>query len=290
MSAAHLMAQETDEVGDVMRRHELTMGFARPGYGDLPFKSTLSWDNHDMSTPSMSIGAGYTYWFTKHIGLTGAASLTYLNNTETLSNITSTAHGTITINNGAGSRVVNTTMSVLSPKVSEYQSLLMLDLPVQLSLQHKHLFCNVGLAFGVSLNSYGAYTYDPSVYQIVAIDDLGIDINSLPLDAVVVEGNEGNYAPASVKHPLFVEFAADLGWKFHFDNRNAFSLALSLRYALNKRTIDNNNFEIIDIRQDKTTARSPMQAGLVDSYRYYVLGLKFAYHWGWGPAAERSDK
>lgn len=287
LSAAFAVAQETDEIGDVMRRHEISVTFARPGFGDLPFNSTLRWDNHDFATSSMSFGAGYTHWFSNHIGLTGSASLTYLNNKESLSNIASTAHGTITINNGSGSRVVNTTMAINTPLVSEYQSILMLDLPVQLTLQHRHLFCNLGLAFGVSLNTYGAYTYDPSVYQIVSIDDLGIDINTLPLDAVVVEGNSGDYAPASVKHPLFVEFAADLGWKFHFDNRNAVSLALSLRYALNKRTIDNSYFEIIDVRQDETTARSPMQAGLVDSYRYYVAGLKVTYHWGCGPAAER---
>lgn len=290
--AGQLWAQNNASIGDVMRRNEISVAFARPGIGNMPFSGPVVWDKYVKSDIALGFSAGYTYWFSEHIGLASSLTLTYISNSEKTSNITSTAHGTITINQGEGTptaatREVHTTMTINTPMVSERQSLLMLDVPVQLSLQKKHLFCNLGLAFGVSLNTYGQYTYMPSVYSITAIEDLGIDISDLPLSAVVVEGNEGSYTPASVKHPVFIEFAADLGWKFNFDNRNAVSLALSLRYALNKCNIDNNGYEIIDINRDVTTARAPMQAGLVDSFRYYVAGIKISYHLGYGLAANR---
>ena len=287
LTAGQVVAQN-DGVGDVMRRNEISVTFARPGVGNMPFGGTFGWKHHDKSDISMGYSIGYTRWFTNHIGLATTASLTYVSNVEQLSNITSTAHGTITICSGRGvDRIVNTTMTVYTPSVKETQSLVMLDIPVQLALQHKHLYCNVGLALGFSLNTYGAYEYAPSSYGITAIDDLGIDINTLPLDAVVVEGNKGDYAPASVRYPFFVELAADLGWKYFFDNRNAVSLAFSLRYALNKCNVDHGNYEIINISSDHTTALAPMQAGLVDYFSYYVAGLKVTYHWGCGPAVKQ---
>ncbi|MBQ9546656.1 MAG: hypothetical protein IJU90_05165 [Bacteroidales bacterium] len=286
LTAGQAVAQN-DGVGDLMRRHEISVAFARPGVGNMPFGGTFGWDKHNSSDFAMGFSAGYTHWFSNHIGLATTASLTYVSNSEKLANITSTAHGTITISNGSGlDRKVNTTMTVNTPMVNETQSLLMLDIPIQLALQHKHLYCNLGLALGFSLNTYGAYVYAPSSYEITAIDDLGIDINTLPLDAVVVEGNKGDYAPASVRYPFFVELAADLGWKFYFDKRNAVSLAFSLRYALNKCNVDHSNYEIINISSDHTTALAPMQAGLVDYFRYYVAGLKVTYHWGCGPAVK----
>lgn len=287
--AGQLWAQDKSIIGDVMRRNEISVAFARPGIGNMPFTGPVVWDKYVKSDIALGFSAGYTYWFSEHMGLASSLTLTYISNSEKTSNITSTAHGTITISNGTagGDREVHTTMTINTPMVSERQSLLMLDIPVQLSLQKKHLFCNLGLAFGMSLNTYGQFRYAPSVYSITSIEDLGIDISDLPLSAVVVESNEGSYTPASVKHPVFIEFAADLGWKFYFDNRNAISLAFSLRYALNKCNIDNNGYEIIDINRDKTTARAPMQAGLVDSFRYYVAGVKISYHWGCGLAANR---
>lgn len=281
-----------------MLRQEISIHFAKPGIGALPFLGTMTW-NSPQSKGSFGMAAAYTYWLNENMGITSGMHFTYLYFSEELDNIVSIAHGTEEVRAPSTStfsgtptplnKRVATTMTVNTPKVIEEQSLLMFDIPVQFTYQHQitsnrynsYLFGCLGFGLATPITTYGSYAYDASNYYLTAIDDLGIRFRK-PILMEIDEGNEGTYTPAEVKQPFFFELAADCGWKYAFDNRNFISLSIFARYALNKCKISNSGFDIINISNSVSSARSPMQAGLVDSYRYYAVGLSITYHWGFG--------
>lgn len=280
-ASSTLRAQELLYDDDDLLQHEVAVHFAKPGVSALPFDGIAAWGSPH-SNGSFGMAVAYTYWFTRHIGITSGLHFTYFSFAEELDDIYSTARGSIdVISSDRRPMSVATTMSVNTPKAIEEQSILMFDIPVFLTLQHKHLFTNIGFGFATPLSMYGSYAYDASSYYITAVDGLGIRFRK-PVLAEVEEGNEGNYDPSDVKHPFFFELAADLGWKFPFDNRNVLSFSLFARYSLNKCKVDDSGFDIIDISNSVSSTRSPMQAGLVDSYRYYAVGISITYHWGFG--------
>ena len=76
--------------------------------------------------------------------------------------------------------------------------------------------------------------------------------------------------------------SAEVGWRFNFDQCNMVSLSLYGSYALNRCSPDVAASEIVDVENGVARRLSPMQAGLVDGYRYYTAGFCIAYHLGVG--------
>lgn len=276
-----------------MLRHEISAHFARPGWGSMPFDVTYGIGTTS-SDWAYGFGLSYTYWHTEHYGLTSGLYLTYVSFHETFENVTSHTHGTICLTSSNGtSTQVHANMTILTPTIEESQALLMFELPVMFTAQARHLFGSLGFAFATTLSTYGTYYYDASDYRVASIDEMGV-IFRRPVRADILETSEGNYRPSDIKHPFFFEIAADLGWKFYFDNRNMVSLALYGRYSLNKCTVSNDYYKVIDVSNSTSTPRSPLEAGLVSSFRYYNAGLSVTYHFGVGkpikPSADHAAR
>ena len=270
-----------------MLRHEISAHFARPGFGSMPFDITYGIGNTS-SDWAFGFGVAYTYWFTEHVGFTSGLNFTYVSFTQTFENITSHTHGTISVTSSNRiSTNVHANMNILTPSITENQALFMFELPVMVTAQARHLFGSFGFAFATPLSTYGTYSYDASEYSVVSIDEMGVKFRR-PVPADIIEVSNGTYTPSDVKHPFFFELAADLGWKFYFDNRNMVSLSLYGRYSLNKCKVDNSDFKVIDVSNSTSMPYSPLEAGLVSSFRYYNVGLSVTYHFGLGKPIKSS--
>lgn len=290
LSTLPLCAQMVSYDDNSMLRHEISAHFAKPGAGAMPFDAQYAWGK-TASDWAYGFGLSYTYWFNEHFGLTSGLHFTYVRFDETFEDITSSTRGTIVVTGSDGNPLrVNATMRVSTPYIEESQAIFMFELPVMASIQAKHIFGNFGFAFATPITTYGSYVYDASAYRVRSIEELGITFRR-PVEADIIEANNGTYVPSEVKQPFFFELAADLGWKFYFDSRNIVSLALYGRYALNKCSVNNDHFEVIDVSNSVSSARAPIEAGLVKSFHYYNFGLSVTYHWGFGkPIRESADK
>ena len=266
---------------NLMRHHEITVQHLRLGIGAMAFEGGSGWLLSSNSW-SAGVGAYYTYWFTRHIGISAGGSVSYLSHSERLDDISSSSRGTMSISNGTTSVPYSATMSVATSEVRENQSFTMLEIPLQLSLKANHLYANVGMSFATSLSAYGAYVYSSSTYKVTEIEDLGVSLDGVPLSSSVAEGSSGDYSPSSVKRPIFAMVSAEVGWRFNFDQCNMVSLSLYGSYALNRCSPDVAASEIVDVENGVARRLSPMQAGLVDGYRYYTAGFCIAYHLGVG--------
>ncbi|MBQ4376902.1 MAG: hypothetical protein II793_04330 [Bacteroidales bacterium] len=266
---------------NLMRHHEITVQHLRLGIGAMAFEGGSGWLLSSNSW-SAGVGAYYTYWFTRHIGISAGGSVSYLSHSERLDDISSSSRGTVSISNGTTSVPYSATMSVATSEVRENQSFTMLEIPLQLSLKANHLYANVGMSFATSLSAYGAYVYSSSTYKVTEIEDLGVSLDGVPLSSSVAEGGSGDYSPSSVKRPIFAMVSAEVGWRFNFDQCNMVSLSLYGSYALNRCSPDVAASEIVDVENGVARRLSPMQAGLVDGYRYYTAGFCIAYHLGVG--------
>ena len=266
---------------NLMRHHEITVQHLRLGIGAMAFEGGSGWLLSSNSW-SAGVGAYYTYWFTRHIGISAGGSVSYLSHSERLDDISSSSRGTVSISNGTTSVPYSATMSVATSEVRENQSFTMLEIPLQLSLKANHLYANVGMSFATSLSAYGAYVYSSSTYKVTEIEDLGVSLDGVPLRSSVAEGGSGDYYPSSVRRPFFAMVSAEVGWRFNFDQCNMVSLSLYGSYALNRCSPDVAASEIVDVENGVARRLSPMQAGLVDGYRYYTAGFCIAYHLGVG--------
>lgn len=266
---------------NLMRHHEITVQHLRLGIGAMAFEGGSGWLLSSNSW-SAGVGAYYTYWFSRHIGISAGGSVSYLSHSERLDDISSSSRGTVSISNGTTSVPYSATMSVATSEVRENQSFTMLEIPLQLSLKANHLYANVGMSFATTLSAYGAYVYSSSTYKVTEIEDLGVSLDGVPLRSSVAEGGSGDYSPSSVKRPIFAMVSAEVGWRFNFDQCNMVSLSLYGSYALNRCSPDVAASEIVDVENGVARRLSPMQAGLVDGYRYYTAGFCIAYHLGVG--------
>lgn len=264
-----------------MRHHELTVQHLRFGIGSMAFEGANDW-TRTSNNWSAGVGAYYTYWFNRHIGLSSGVSVAYLSHSARLDDIPSSSRGTISISNGSTSSPYAATMSVITAEVRETQSFTMMEIPLQLSLKANHLYANLGMSLATTLTSYGAYVYSSSTYTVSEIENLGVSFDGVPLSSHSASGGSGDYNPSTVRYPLFAMLAAEIGWRFYFDQRNMLSLSLYGSYAVNRCRPEVAAAEVVDVENGVARRLSPMQAGLVDGYRYYTAGFCIAYHFGFG--------
>ncbi|MBR1517129.1 MAG: hypothetical protein IJ620_03175 [Bacteroidales bacterium] len=266
---------------NLMRHHELSMQFLRGGVGSMAFEGRDSW-SRTTGNWAMGIGLDYTYWFSRHVGVTTGFSVDYLSHSEQLDNFSSSSRGIVNVTNGGAVVPYGATMSVVTSTVHETQSFTMLEIPVQLSLKARHLYGRLGGSLCTSLTTYGAYEYASSEYTVADIEGLGVSLSGVPLSSSNANGGSGDYYPAQVRHPFFVMIAAEIGWRFFFDQLNMVSLSIHGSYALNRCQPDVVMAEVVDVSRGSARSVAPMQAGLVSGYRYYNIGAVVTYHFGFG--------
>ncbi len=287
LSSVSASAQDTAAVNDdqapVVRvhRNQLSLNFVEPGIGSVAYKGSYDWENPLGTT--VGIGLTYTHWFTRHIGINTGLNFSYMYHTEMLKNIPSSCDGSVELLGPDGYEVKKAHFEIMTPEVNEHQAIFMLEVPLQIAFQgNNHLFGNIGVSFATPITTFGSYSYDGSEYLITAVTGLDVDFSDCPINAVVVDGNEGTYFPADIKRPFFYTLSCDLGWKFNFDRANSLALSLYCNYSLNTCKLDDTSFDLVDIAADKTTAKPPLATGLVNEYRYFNAGVRVAYHIGIG--------
>lgn len=276
---------------DEMRHHEVTARFLHIGIGSMAFEDNDGYLYSSHGNWSVGIGVNYSYWFSRHIGVTTGLSTSYLFYSEKLSNLATTSRGIVMISDGEGKTAYTATMAVLTPEERETKNYTMIEVPLLLSFRANHLYANVGASIATSLSTYSVYDYSPSTYHVSEIEGLGVSFSGVPVRTKEADGGGSSYLPASVKRPLFYMVSAEVGWLFHFDQRNMLSLSIYGSYALNKCQPDVATSEVVDVSQGVAHKISPMQAGLVNGYRYCSVGLCVAYHFGFGrPFTKRIQK
>ncbi|MBR1792133.1 MAG: hypothetical protein IJ764_00630 [Bacteroidales bacterium] len=278
------LPQQAQQYQQSPERHTLSMRMFTLGYASLPYKSsTYHWDRVS-GNMSYLIGFDYTFWFNHHVGVSTGLELNYILNNVGLGALSSESRGPIVVSNTEGDREVMATFRAESQGLEENQIFLMFELPVMLSLQSQNLFCNLGVSFATSLTSYSIFTYQPSSYSILDVDELDNSFSADPILAEIEESVEGEYTPADIKHPLFFMLGGEVGWKFYFNHRNMLSVSLYGRFALNACKVDKveERVRTFSIAYGQSQSLPPLSSGMVDSFRYYVLGLGVTYHLGFG--------
>ena len=263
-------------------RHEIHAHFLRFGMGAMPVASQEAYSYATLGNWSAGMGIGYTYWMTRHIGLSTGADIAYMFYNERYKDIASSSQGSVFISDGTNTTMHSATMAVHTNQAHEAKTFTMIEIPLMLSFKARHLYLNAGMAAATSLTSFGSYAYSPSTYQLSEIEDLGIRLEGIPTRTMNANGGNGTYTPTDVKHPFFAMVTAEIGWLFPFDERNMVSISLYGSYALNSFKSNLASAEVVDVVNGTARRLSLMQAGIASEYRYYAAGFCIAYHFGFG--------
>ncbi len=273
------MSQNAD---DVMRRHELSVNLGEVGMGCVMYDGgRYKWNNEPGI--NAAAGMGYTYWFSKHFGLTTGAEVAYMLHDERLTDVSSEVDGTVYLSSDGVNWVpTHAELMVTTPEVFEHQTIFMLQIPLKLSLKADHLFGNIGCSFAFPVTTFGKYSYSSSTFSVTNFTAMGISNFEGQVRPTHFDGVRRSYHPADVKYPFFFALSADIGWNFYFDRRNALSLGFYFNYSLNSCNVDDYNFDIIDVDKARASLSAPLQTFLVEKYRYFNAGFRLTYHFGFG--------
>ncbi|MBQ9546595.1 MAG: outer membrane beta-barrel protein [Bacteroidales bacterium] len=265
-----------DGVG--MRRDEISGALYAPSLGCMLYEGGSGW-NYDNGF-SAGFALSYGFWFSRHVGITTGLRVSYFSYEQKGLKFSLQEEGTVTVTDGAGLSAVNATLEVSSPGVGERQTMTMFEIPLQLTFQTRHLFCNLGAAFSTAITNYSEYSYSESEYSLLSVQGFGV-MPPTPISSDIDQENDGSYVPSKYKQPLFVSLAAEVGLKFYFDDRNVVSVSVFGRYALNDCELNDNASPYV-LNNSTSIAVAPMHTNLVDLYRAAECGLRIAYHFGFG--------
>lgn len=275
-------AQKTQPRND-MRRGEWSYSLFAPGYVATPFEGSVEWQRE--WGISCGFGVGYTHWFSRHVGFSSGLRFSYVHHNETVSNVNSVAYGTMPIDQRINGVLVTTYASskvdVSMNSIHEDRIFALIEVPLYLTLQARHFYCNLGVSFDYVANTNESYTYDGNIYALTDVNGLGVSLTD-PIPITLDGEMSYNETPVKAWNKLFCMVGAELGWKIYFDYRNMMSIGLYGRYALNKASVDDLNAQPLSIAKGSIVSTSPLSTGLVDSYGYYEAGLRIAYHFGTG--------
>ena len=269
-------------------RHEVTARLLALGPAALPFDS----DHGHWTTLSSSwgygLGVGYTYWMGRTVGVSSGLTLRYVSSSQRLEDFSGEVRGTIPATDGHASSRFTATLGVETMGQRESQTVVMAELPVELSLRWRHLTGSLGAVLATSLTSYAQYSSNAISYRITSIDDASISVGQQPVEALVTRAGASDYAPSEERWPFFVMATAEVGYRFDLRRMNALTLSLYGRLSLNSCDVSGVSEQSMRLANGVATTTSPVRAGLVDRYRYYAAGLAVTYHVGLGrPMAGR---
>lgn len=256
--------------------HEISISFLCPGTMATPFTGSLvDWS----SKPKYAIGFGadYTYWFNPHIGIMAGFKFNYVNNTQEGGEFQADFNGTLTVN-GVG--FTHADVHAVTTGVSESHTMFLAEAPVRLALSLGGAYLNLGVSIATAITDYGYYAYDQTTYTVSELTDMGVTLPDVPV--TLKENLEGEtFQTEDARWPFYVLLAGELGYKFRMDMRNAISLSLYGRYALNQNNPDGHNAPY-RLHRDNIYVTQPSTTSMVEKIGYYECGLRIVYHYGAG--------
>lgn len=265
-----------DGVG--MRRGEISGSLYAPAYGSMFYEGGSGWIDHGGFSAGLSLD--YGFWISRHVGISTGLRVTYFSYDLRGRQFSTRQHGTVEVTDGVVNTAVDATMEVTTPGVDEKQTMTMFEVPLLITLQTRHLFCNLGVGFSTALTNYSQYNYSESEYNLVEVAGFGV-MPATPITSDIDQNTEGTYTPSDYKHPYFISLAAEVGLKFYFDDRNVVSLSLFGRYALNDCQLAGTGEPYV-MTNSSSAGVAPMHTALVERYRSVEGGLRIAYHFGVG--------
>ena len=264
--------------GEGMRRSEISGSLYAPAYGSMFYEGGSGWIDHGGFSAGVSLN--YGFWFSRHVGITSGLRVSYLCYGIHGRQFSTRQHGTVEVTDGVANSAVNATMEVTTPGVDESQTMTMFEVPLLVTLQTRHLFCNLGVGLSTALTNYSQFNYSKSEYNLVEVAGFGV-VPATPITSDIDQNTKGSYVPSDYKHPYFVSLAAEVGFKFYFDDRNVVSLSLFGRYAINDCQLAGTGEPYV-MTNSSSAGVAPMHTALVERYRSAEGGLRIAYHFGIG--------
>ncbi|MBR1517436.1 MAG: hypothetical protein IJ620_04765 [Bacteroidales bacterium] len=268
-----------------MARHEWVIDFLTLGKSALQFNSSQTWSKPKQAW-ECGMGAGYTYWWTRHFGISCGIEATYMQYTAAAKSVNTESHGVTEVGIAPARRMERCSAEVTTAGIEEEFTLSMFHLPLQLSIKAHHLQLSAGISLSSSITTFSSYRYGTSYYHITSFDDLGITLGGGTVYGNSVKGTSGYEGVNTTFHPLFVNLAIDLRWRMYFDNRNAVSIDLFMRESINRYRLASTKPELVEITPgpvgDNIRNQSPLFSGLVESLSYYEFGGRICYHIGCG--------
>lgn len=270
LKAQNKMAPKT------MVPHEISVSFLCPGAMATPFTGSLvEWSSKPRY--ALGFGADYTYWFNPHIGIMAGFKFNYVNNIQEGGEIQADFNGTLTVK---GMGFTHADVHAVTTGVTEGHTMFLAEVPLRLALSLGNAYLNLGVSLATALTNYGYYTYDQATYTVSELTDMGVTLPDVPV-TLKENLNGETFQTEETSWPFYVLLAGELGYKFRFDERNALSLSLYGRYALNQNNPDGTNAPY-RLTKDNIYVTQPSTTSLVEKIGYYECGLRIVYHYGVG--------
>ncbi|MBR1792185.1 MAG: hypothetical protein IJ764_00900 [Bacteroidales bacterium] len=264
-------------------RYELTMNYASLGVGSVRYEGGYEW-----ATPSSqfcgNLGASLTHWLGSNIGLSAGLNFSYNLYCNDLYDLNYNGSGTVILQSRLETVLDTALFHVGNKHISDVQVLGMVQLPLRVEMRYGHIFGALGFMITVPVISWGQYSYAGSVYELTEYQGMGVQMADDPLNYVEVPTHRSTYRPLGKAVPLFFNLTGEIGAKHHFDIVNSVAVSLFGSISLNAPQTTDVPYKLVSITNDvydeEHSLREPMMSDIVDRLRYYEVGIRIAYHFG----------
>ena len=263
---------------------DVTVSLYGPGMAAMTYAGgDAEWNNK--IGYAIGLGADYTYWFSEKVGVTAGLKMTYMNSVHECTNYATSFSGplSITTSGSAVTTPANTLFDLRgrANEVSETRTMSYVEIPVRLALDIDNIYLNLGVSAIVAMTNYASFYYEGTSYEITGLPTMGISLPNVPVSLQDTRSNT-TFQSTDAAWPFYVLLAAEAGYKFRLDDRNAISLGVYGRYAVvdSKTNGELNAFNLNSNRRVYTS--QPSSTSMVEKIGYYEFGLRIAYHYGIG--------
>lgn len=264
---------------DETPRHEVTVAFQGVGLGSMPF-SGASWN--DQPGLSLGVSAGYTYWFNQHVGIHTGLRLNDMthNQKATNYNVPFSAvlpTSSIGLPGGAGTTTVNLLATATS--IQEEQHYNYVELPIQLALQFKKMYANVGISLAKAVRATADYSYTNPTCAMTDVPDFNINFSpNVPL--VLTGETSGSIKNADMVKPFRFLLDAELGYKIFLGDVTSLAVGVFGRFSPIPYK-NNDAIEGFAIQPDATySLAQPSITTLGEKVGYYEVGVNLGINFG----------
>ena len=257
--------------------NEVTVAFY-PGAAATPFKGGDA-DWNSKFNYAVGFGGDYTYWFNKTIGVSAGLKLTYMSNTQESEKFSTVFEGTLPVAGIAGGNT-GVRLRSTTETVSETRTMSLVEIPIRLSLNFNDIYANIGVSLATAITNYGSHSYGETDYVMTELTTAGVMLPDVPVQ--LPDSRVGStFQSEDISWPFHVMLAAEAGYRFRMDDRNAISLGLYGRYALTQNSPDGKN-QPMTLSRNRVSTAQPSTTALVEKIGYTEFGLRIAYHYGVG--------
>lgn len=272
----HAMQAQNKMAPIEMPFNEVSVSVYGPSVASVPFADgTAKWN--DKLGYALGIGADYTYWFGRHVGIAAGLKVSYMNTRQRSEAFATDFTGTLPISTLGRTGV---SLHGTAASISEMQTITFVEVPVRLALTFKKIYLNLGISAATEITNFSTFGYDAPAYNITDLTEMGI--HSLNVPVKLTDNKNGvTFQNTDAGWPFFVLLSFEGGYKFCFDKRNALSLGLYGRYALTQSEAKGDK-QPFTLANDRVSTALPSATDMVKSLGYYEFGLRITYHYGVG--------